>query len=81
MATVTDVIMPDMNGKELREKIRELRHGTAILYVSGYSNDIIAYYGVLDADGYLFARALKLLGLPGLQGQRGHGIKWLAGPK
>jgi PAS domain S-box-containing protein len=47
---VTDVIMPGMNGKELAEEARKRIPGLAILYLSGYSLDIIAHEGILDED-------------------------------
>lgn len=40
---ITDVIMPEMNGRELAEKI-------LVLYLSGYTADIIAHRGVSDKD-------------------------------
>jgi DNA-binding response OmpR family regulator len=46
---VTDVVMPTMNGRELAARISALRPGTAVLYTSGYGEDIIARQGVLEA--------------------------------
>jgi signal transduction histidine kinase len=45
---VTDVIMPQMNGHELVEKLSELRPEMKILYVSGYSDHEIGDHGTLD---------------------------------
>jgi PAS domain S-box-containing protein len=45
---VTDVIMPDMNGKELFEQIRQARQGIRVLYMSGYPADVISKQGVLE---------------------------------
>ncbi len=45
---LTDVIMPEMNGKELYEKIKEKHPNMKVLYMSGYTNDVIAHCGVLD---------------------------------
>jgi PAS domain S-box-containing protein len=45
---VTDVVMPDMNGKELFERIRQARQGIRVLYMSGYPADVISKQGVLE---------------------------------
>lgn len=43
---LTDVIMPEMGGKELAEQLKSLRPTTKILYMSGYSDDAIAQSGI-----------------------------------
>jgi PAS domain S-box-containing protein len=45
---VTDVVMPEMNGRELAERIALMKPGLRCLYVSGYTASIIASRGVLD---------------------------------
>ena len=45
---VTDVIMPDMNGRRLSERLRETRAELSTLFISGYSSNVIAHHGVLD---------------------------------
>jgi PAS domain S-box-containing protein len=45
---LTDVIMPNMNGKELYLQIAQSRPEIKVLYMSGYTGDIIAHHGVLD---------------------------------
>jgi two-component system sensor histidine kinase EvgS len=46
---ITDVVMPQMNGRELAERLRE-RHGPLrVLYMSGYTANTIAHHGVLEA--------------------------------
>ncbi len=50
---ITDVVMPEMNGKELSEKIQNICPGLKILYMSGYTANVIAHHGVLD-DGIFF---------------------------
>jgi two-component system cell cycle sensor histidine kinase/response regulator CckA len=46
---VTDVIMPGMTGRELASRLQSLRPSLKVLYTSGYSSDVIARQGVLDA--------------------------------
>jgi PAS domain S-box-containing protein len=45
---LTDVVMPRMNGKELVEKLQGEHPETAIIYMSGYTNDMIDRHGVLE---------------------------------
>lgn len=42
---MTDVGLPDMDGKELAQKVRDLRPGLAILFASGYAENIDAPQG------------------------------------
>jgi CheY-like chemotaxis protein len=44
---MTDVVMPEMNGRELADKLRTANPGLRCLYMSGYTADIIATHGVL----------------------------------
>ena len=45
---VTDVIMPGLNGRQLAEALQSVRPDVGVLYVSGYTSDVIAHHGVLD---------------------------------
>lgn len=46
----TDVIMPEMSGKALVERVTSLRPGIRVLYSSGYSEAIISNQGIVDAS-------------------------------
>jgi len=47
---LTDVIMPLMSGRELVEQIKLLRADIRVIYMSGYTDDVLAYRGDLGAD-------------------------------
>ena len=46
---ITDVVMPEMTGRDLAKRIGVLNPAIRHLYMSGYTSDVIARQGVLDA--------------------------------
>jgi two-component system cell cycle sensor histidine kinase/response regulator CckA len=50
---LTDVIMPGMSGKELADRIEELRPGVPILYMTGYEDRTISERGVVKGKRYV----------------------------
>ena len=50
---ITDVVMPEMNGRALAERLAALHPGLKVLFMSGFTSDAIAHHGVLD-DGIHF---------------------------
>jgi DNA-binding response OmpR family regulator len=40
--------MPGMNGKILADEIQKLRPGIQVLFISGYTENVIAHRGILD---------------------------------
>jgi signal transduction histidine kinase/CheY-like chemotaxis protein len=50
---MTDVVMPEMNGRDLAKKMLSLYPNLKRLFMSGYTANVIAHHGVLD-DGVHF---------------------------
>lgn len=50
---MTDVIMPEMNGRNLADKLMAFKPSMKILFMSGYTADLITHHGVLN-DGVQF---------------------------
>ena len=50
---MTDVLMPEMNGGHLAGRITELYPEIGLLFMFGYTSNVIAHHGVLD-DGMAF---------------------------
>ena len=53
---VTDVVMPEMNGRELADKITALFPKIKCLFMSGYTANIIAHQGILKAGVVLISK-------------------------
>ncbi len=47
---ITDVVMPQMSGREIAERLTTEHPETKVLYMSGYTDDAIVRHGVLAAD-------------------------------
>ena len=47
---ITDVVMPEMNGRELAKRLKEVSPNLKTLFMSGYTADVIAQRGELESD-------------------------------
>ena len=45
---ITDVVMPEINGRELAERLSAIRPNLNCLYMSGYTADLMAHRDILD---------------------------------
>ena len=50
---ITDVVMPGMSGRELRDKLVCIHPDIKVLFMSGYTSNVIVHHGVLE-DGVHF---------------------------
>jgi PAS domain S-box-containing protein len=60
---VTDVVMPQMNGRLLAERLEVARPGIRVLYMSGYTDDAILREGVREEDVALLQKPFTAEGL------------------
>ena len=47
---LTDVVLPGMNGRELAEKVLQIKPDIRIVYMSGHTDQVIGNEGILDED-------------------------------
>jgi len=60
---LTDVIMPGMNGKELYARLLESHRETAVLFMSGYTDNIINNQSILEKDVDFIEKPFSIEGL------------------
>jgi two-component system cell cycle sensor histidine kinase/response regulator CckA len=53
---ITDVVMPEMNGRELSKQLQVLYPDLKILFISGYTANVIAHRGVLEKGVYFLPK-------------------------
>jgi two-component system, cell cycle sensor histidine kinase and response regulator CckA len=56
---LTDVVMPNLNGRELANRLKQLRPEMEILFTSGYSEEIIAREGILEPGLHFIAKPFR----------------------
>ena len=53
---ITDVIMPELNGNDLAIRLRGLIPGLRVLFMSGYTANVIMHRGVLDKGVFMIQK-------------------------
>ena len=56
---VTDVIMHEMTGKELADQLKNIKPNLPVLFMSGYSDDILSQQGSEVADIHFIEKPFK----------------------
>ncbi len=60
---ITDVVMPEMNGRDLARSLMALYPNLKSLFMSGYTADVIAHHGMLDPDIHFIQKPFSVKGL------------------
>lgn len=58
---LTDVVMPDMNGRDLARRLEKAQPDMHRLYMSGYTANVIAHHGVLDPDVHFIQKPFSMM--------------------
>ncbi|MBF0473107.1 MAG: response regulator, partial [Nitrospirae bacterium] len=54
-----DVIMPKKNGKEVMDEIREIKKDIKVIFISGYTYDIIEKKGIIESDTFFLSKPIE----------------------
>lgn len=57
---MTDVVMPDMDGRELADRVRAISPGLRCLFMSGYTPDVVADHGAATGAGRFLQKPFSL---------------------
>ncbi len=57
---ITDVIMPGMNGRDLAVQLTQLYPDLKVLFMSGYTANVIAHHGVLDPGVHFMQKPFSM---------------------
>ncbi|RJP76578.1 MAG: PAS domain S-box protein [Desulfobacteraceae bacterium] len=57
---MTDIVMPEMNGRDLAKNLLSLYPNLKSLFMSGYTANVIAHHGVLNEGAYFIQKPFSL---------------------
>ena len=57
---LTDVVMPEMNGRDLADRLRALYPAIKTLFMSGYTTNVIAHHGILEEGVHFIQKPFSI---------------------
>lgn len=60
---LSDVVLEDTNGKELFKQVQQRYSNIKVIYMSGYTDDVIVHHGVLEEGIAFIQKPFSILGL------------------
>jgi PAS domain S-box-containing protein len=60
---LTDVVMPGMNGREMADSIRSSRPEARVVFMSGYTSDLVAARGIVEEGMFFIQKPFSMRGL------------------
>jgi DNA-binding response OmpR family regulator len=57
---LTDTIMPRMNGKQLSDELKKSRSQVKVIFISGYTAEVLSQQGILDSNIHLIQKPFEL---------------------
>jgi PAS domain S-box-containing protein len=57
---MTDVVMPGISGRELADRVVQVRPGIKVLFMSGYTDQAVVHHGILQDNAVLLQKPFTL---------------------